>query len=401
MTYTPSKEILQKYANVLVNFALESGTGVKPKQTVFINAPEVAKPLLVELRNAVLRAGAYPIINFQPDLIAKEHFELASDDQLAFYAKSYYQGIVDQTDCMIFILGDVDPHELESITPEKLMLRRKAMLPYFEARKEKEVQGKYTWTLAIYGTQGLADEAKLSLEDYWNQIISACYLNTPDPVARWKEAYKEVDRLKDKLTSMRIKTLHVQAPETDLTVGIGYDRKWLGGSGRNVPSFEVFISPDWRVTNGTVYFSEPLYYMGTMIKDIRLEFKNGEVIKSSASVGENYLKEMLELENSKRLGEFSLTDSRLSNITKFMAHTLFDENIGGENGNMHLALGSCFKESYPGNAANVSEDVWAEHGYNIKAGTHTDIITTTNRTVTATLEDGSDVVIYKDGKFTV
>lgn len=84
-----------------------------------------------------------------------------------------------------------------------------------------------------------------------------------------------------------------------------------------------------------------------------------------------------------------------------MATTLFDENTGGEFGNTHIALGNAYKDTFTGDMAAVSDEQWAAMGYNSCPKVHTDIISTSNRTVTATLRDGSKRIIYKDGQFTV
>ncbi len=83
-----------------------------------------------------------------------------------------------------------------------------------------------------------------------------------------------------------------------------------------------------------------------------------------------------------------------------MAETLFDENIGGKYGNIHIALGSAYKDSYPGNIRNIKKNQWAKMGYN-ESVVHTDIMSTENRTVTAWLPNGKTLVIYKDGQFTI
>src|SRR5690606_31551434 len=106
-------------------------------------------------------------------------------------------------------------------------------------------------------------------------------------------------------------------------------------------------------------------------------------------------------EGADKVGEFSLTDARFSRITRFMAETLFDENMGGEFGNTHIALGNSYHDCYDGNSADLNDTALAEKlGYNDSAGP-TDTISTTNRTVTATLPDGSKKIIYKDGQFTM
>lgn len=400
MSYQPSQEILDKYADVLINFALNSGQGVKKGEVVFLQVSEVAKPMLISLRRAVLQAGAIPIIEYAPDDMAREYFELATDEQLQYFPDKYLKGKVDQADHFVSIISETDKHELEGIDPQKIMMRSKAFEPYKDWRVEKENRGEMTWTLALYGTQVMADEAGLSLEEYWEQIIQGCYLDDENPRQKWEEIQGEIDQVKAKLDALAIRKVRIVSQGTDLVVGLGDNRQWLGGSGRNIPSFELFITPDWRVTEGHIYFNQPLYRYGNLIQDVRLWFENGVVVKATAEKGEDVLKEMIATENADKIGEFSLTDARMSRITKFMAETLFDENMGGEFGNTHVALGMGYKDCYTGDPSNVSKGEWETMGYNDSV-VHTDIISTHDRVVTATLPDGSEKVIYKNGQFTV
>lgn len=400
MSYEPSAELLDNYANVLINFALNSGEGVKPGEVVQLRVPEVAKPLLVALRRAVLKAGAHPLVFFTPDDFSREFFELANEDQLSFFAEKYHRGTVDQIDHTVAICAETNMHELSGIPSSKIMAGQKAMKPYMDWRRTKESAGEYTWTLAMYGTQAMANEVGMSLEEYWAEIIKACYLDEADPAGKWQALYTKLYAIKDKLDALPIERLHVEAADTDLWVQIGADRKWLGGSGRNIPSFELFISPDWRGTSGRVQFTEPLYRYGSLIKDAYLEFENGRVTKATASQGEELLREMIAVENADKAGEFSLTDRRFSRITKFMGLTLYDENVGGEYGNTHIAVGSAYRDSYTGDPSTVTEEQWVEMGYNSSV-VHTDIVATSNRVVTAHLTDGSTKVIYRDGEFQV
>ena len=400
MSYQPSEELLEKYADVMINFALNGGEGVKNGEVVQLRVSEVAKPLLVALRRAVLKAGAHPIIFYTPDEFAREHYELASDEQLSFFPKKFLKGLVDEIDHTVAVLSETDKKELDGIDSGKIMAAQKALKPYMDWRREKEGAGEYTWTLCMYGTQAMADEVDLSLEEYWDEIVKACYLDDPQPAEKWKALYKDLYEYKDRLDALPIEKLHIEAPDTDLWITIGDNRKWLGGSGRNVPSFELFISPDWRGTEGKIQFTEPLYRYGNLIKDAYLEFKDGRVVKATASAGEDILKEMIAVENADKVGEFSLTDRRFSRITKFMGETLFDENVGGENGNTHIAVGAAYRDSYTGDQSNVSEEEWESMGYN-NSVVHTDIVATSNRVVTAYLKDGSNRVIYQDGEYQV
>jgi aminopeptidase len=200
---------------------------------------------------------------------------------------------------------------------------------------------------------------------------------------------------------LQIETLHIKGNDADLHIKIGEHRKWLSGGGKNIPSFEIFTSPDWRGTNGSIRFNQPLYYSGKRIAGVSLRFENGIVVESSATENQDALKEMIAQENADKVGEFSLTDKRHSRITKFMATTLFDENMGGEFGNTHIALGNAYKDTFTGDMATVPDEQWSEMGYNSCPKVHTDIISTTNRTVTAILRDGSEKTIYRNGQFEV
>ena len=144
----------------------------------------------------------------------------------------------------------------------------------------------------------------------------------------------------------------------------------------------------------------PLSYQSNIIRGIHLEFRDGLVVNATATENEELLKEMIAQTDADKAGEFSLTDRRLSRITKFMGETLYDENVGGEFGNTHIALGMAYKDAYTGDVANTTEEEWNRLGYNDSI-IHTDMMSTTDRTVTATLQDGSEVVIYRSGEFII
>lgn len=396
--FTPPIEVLDKYAKVLVNFALNNGKGIRKGEVVFLQVPESAKPLLLSLHRQVLISGGNPIVQYLPDEMEKEFFTHASDDQLKFFPTAFLRGKIKQADHFLTILAETDLHELEGIDPLRIMEKRKTMKPYLDWRNKKEDQKKFSWTLALFPTPAMAAEAGLSLKQCWQQVISACFLTENNPVSKWQQVETKISEIKSKLNHLKIEKLHLEADETDLWIGLDSHRRWLSGSGANIPSFEIFISPDWRRTNGTVAFNLPLYYQGNITRDIKLEFKDGIVIRSSASHGEKVLKSMIAVANADKVGEFSLTDKRFSKITRFMAETLYDENFGGKFGNTHLALGASFHESYPKKSSKISPFRWKEMGFNDSV-IHTDIIATTPRVVTAHFQDGTTKIIYRNGQF--
>lgn len=271
---------------------------------------------------------------------------------------------------------------------------------YRDAMDEKENKGKLTWTIGLYGTQAMADEAALSLEDYWRQIIKACFLDEDEPVKHWQTIFAQMEETRQKLNKLDIKKVHVTGKDVDLHISIGEKRKWVAGSGRNIPSFEIFTTPDWRGINGWIKFNQPLYYHGVVVNGIELEFKDGVVVSAKAAKNEKTLKDMLAVKNADRLGEFSMTDSRFSRITKFMANTLYDENIGGRYGNSHVALGNALQDAYDGDPSKMTKTQWKMLDFN-DCALHTDIITKEDRVVVAELADGSKKIIYKDGMFSL
>lgn len=403
--YQPDQDILEKYADLLVNFALNGGDGIDEGDVVRISCPEVTKPLYAELRKSVLNAGGHMIGSYKPNVgegfnLARDFYKHASDEQIKYFPSDYYRGLVDAIDHSISIMGETDKRALEDVDSDKMMKRSQAFKPFMDWRNEKEHAGEFSWTLALYGTESTADEADMTLKEYWQEIISACYLDTEDPIAKWNDMQSQIDDIKDKLNKLPIKRIKVESENTDISIKLGDKRQWRGGSGNNIPSYEIFTSPDWRGTEGVFRATQPLYRYGNLITGIKVVFEDGEVVEASADRNEDVLMDMIETENADRVGEFSLTDKRFSRISNFMAETLFDENVGAEQGNTHIALGRAYKDCYEGDPSKPSEDEWEELGFNDSA-VHTDIVSTEQRTATATLEDGSEKVIYKDGEFKV
>jgi len=398
--YTPSKKILERYADIMVNFAANHGKGVKKNNVVRIFCQLPALELGKAVYKKILQVGAHPILKIGDDDFNVIYYENANDNQLKKFHHSYSKALVDTVDHSIAIWGVKDPFYLKHIDPKKIMMSQKANKQYRDWINEKEDKGKYSWTLCLYGTEAVAKEAGLTLKQYWNQIIKSCFLNEEDSVTKWKSIVKEQQRIMKKLNSMPIDKLHITSKNVDLQITLGDKRKWVGGRGCNIPSFEIFTSPDWRGTNGKVMFDQPLYRYGNLIEGICLEFLNGKVVKASATKNEKVLKEMIAQKNANKIGEFSLTDKRFSKITKFMAETLYDENFGGKYGNFHIAVGDSYHETYNGNKDTVTKEEYKELGFNDSI-IHTDMVSSENRKVMAIMKDGSKKLLYKDGEFKV
>jgi len=403
--YHPPTKILENYANILVNFALNHGKGIKKGDTVAVFVSEASKPLYAQIIKAIWKAGGHVIHKYTPDnepwfKFDRAFFEHAKEYQLDFFPEKYLKGLIEQVDHSLFIIAETDKKSLQGIASEKIMRRGVAHKPYMDWRREKENLGKFSWTLAMYGTPAMAKEAGLSEKTYWDQIIKACFLDSEHPIRTWKTLYKKLAGYQSRLNKLDVDKFHIKGKDVDLWISMGENRQWIGGRGANIPSFELFTSPDWRGTNGWIKFNQPLYRYGNLIEGVELEFKDGVVVKSKATKNEKVLKSMIATENADKVGEFSLTDKRFSRITKFMAETLFDENVGGPFGNTHIALGSAYHDCYAGDISKKTKKDWVKLGFN-DSSVHTDIVSTTDRIVTAYLKDGTQKVIYKNGMYQV
>lgn len=400
---TPTREQLDRYADLLVNYALGHGTGIKRGDVVSVMAPDAAKPLYVALCRAVWRAGGHVIPDYWPaeevELNAdRDFYDLASADQLDFFPAAYRKAHLDTIDHLVYVFCTSNPRALEGIDPALIFRHQKSRAPLVKWQNDKENAGAFTWTIGLYATPAMAAEAGASLEEYWAQVFAACFLDDADPIERWRQVNAQIESFIALLDALPIERLHVQGADCDLWVSLGEQRRWVGGRGANIPSYEIFTSPDWRGTEGWIRFSEPLYIHGSLVKGVELTFADGLVKAVRAAENEALIREMVATDGADRIGEFSLTDARLSRVTRFMANTLYDENVGGPFGNTHIALGQAIDEAYDGDRSALRDEDWDRLGFN-RSVVHTDIVSTTDRTVTAVLRDGSSRVIYQSGRF--
>ncbi len=178
-------------------------------ETIFVQIPECAKPFYLPLQKAILEIGAHPIMEYAPDGVAKHFFDHANDDQIVFYPSHFLHGKVEQMTHVISVIAEADKHELKDIDPKKMAARMQSRKEYKEKRVKKEMDGKMSRTLGLYGTQAMADEVGMSLEEYRQEIIKACYLDYDDPIAERKKTVENIEIIKNKLNALPIEYVHV------------------------------------------------------------------------------------------------------------------------------------------------------------------------------------------------
>lgn len=207
----------------------------------------------------------------------------------------------------------------------------------------------------------------------------------------------QIEEFRDKLNSLDIIDVHMQGPDCDLYIHIWDQRKWMTWWYKNIPSFEIFTSPDRRGTNGWIRFTQPLYVTWKRVSDIFLRFENWVVVEYNASENKEFFGALLATKGWSMIGEFSMTDTRFSRINKPMAVTLYDENMWWPYGNSHIAIGNAYLDTFVG---EIYDGVQEEFGFN-SSDIHYDLIITTQRTITATTKSGAKMCIYSDWKFVV
>jgi len=391
---------LQKYARILL-WGLKKAR-IQPftkGDIVLVRSDISGLDLAQHVIEQVLHMGCHPVLRINPDPgCEKTHFSSAEDFQISFKTPGDKE-LYEHLNGLVSILSPASLTHLKDIDPGKIALSAITKKYLREILDVREVQGAFGWTLCLMPTPALAENAAMSEQAYADQVAKAVYLNDNDPVARWEEIFTKAQKVKDWLNSMDVDFYHVQSEHTDLRITPGKDRQWIGVSGHNIPSFELFLSPDWRGTNGVYYADQPSFRSGNLVKGVRLEFKDGEAVGITAQEGQDFVRRQLAMdEGAKRLGEFSLTDIRFSQIDHFMANTLFDENYGGSNGNCHVAVGDSYADTYAGDAANLDKKLKEELGFNNSA-LHWDLVNTEDKKVVAHLRDGSKVLVYSNGKF--
>ena len=234
-----------------------------------------------------------------------------------------------------------------------------------------------------------------------------CMVDKGDPVYEWEQYIQANNYYKKVLNELGIRKMHYKnSLGTDLVVEIPEDNIWInldktdsngGQMIANMPSYEIFTSPDYRKTNGIVYSSKPLFYNDCCIDEFSLTFKDGAIISCNAKKGQTILEKLIfENENAKYLGEVALVsyNSPISNTGLVFNATLFDENAS-----CHLAIGRGFPKSFKGGENMTSEEL-KEKGMNI-SNTHVDfMVGTSDLEIEAETKIGK-VLVFKNGNFNI
>ncbi|MGB8253702.1 MAG: aminopeptidase [Anaerolineaceae bacterium] len=362
---------VEKLADMLVNYSI----GIKPGDKAFIEGNHLAKPLIAEIYKKVFQSGGYPYMDISMAGWEEIFYKYASDDQIK-YIHEPIKILYETYDANFYIQSDANTSYLSNVDPSRIVLHKQARHEIRSRFYERAARGELRWVYTLYPTEGHAQNAGMSIDEYSDFVFKACMPDLDDPVGYWKKvsAYQQkvISWLKGK------KNVHVTGPDTDLSLSIE-GRLFINCDCHlNVPDGEIFCGPVENKINGHVYFSYPAIYLGHEVTGVRLWFEEGKVVKATADKNQDYLEAMLDTdEGSRHVGEFAIGTNE--GITKFTGEILYDEKIGGS---FHMALG----DSYP------------ESGGLNKSAIHWDLICDLRNGGEITV-DG--VTLHKNGKFVV
>ncbi len=341
------KTIWEKYAEVLVDYS----TDVQKGDLVVIRAESMyAKDLVRAVYKRVLERGGNPVVRTSFGDMTELFINNASGKQLDYIdpmTKLEYESV----DKYISIGAPLNTKNMARVDLEKLSRRGKATKQLSEILMKRSAEGSAKWVIADVPTHALAQEAKMSFDEYSEFLFKSCYLDLDDPVANLKDLDEKQTKWANYLNN--VKEIHITGEKTDIKFNVE-GRKWISCSGmNNYPDGEVFTSPVEDGINGEIYFDYPQNYRGNSANGVHLWIKDGLIIKAEAERGEEFLHAMINMDDgSHGIGEIAIgTNEEIQEIT---GNILFDEKIGGA---IHMAVGASYPETGGKNVSGLHWDM--------------------------------------------
>jgi aminopeptidase len=381
------------YTTALAELAVRLGANVQPGQLVALGSEPGKEPLARAIAEAAYAAGARFVDLTVFDVYLKRARALHADrDTLKYVPPWLGQRILalgEHRAARIALSGPVAPHALDDIDPELIGLD---MLPRLPESMQVVNDATTNWTIVPCPTVGWATlvhprlEPAAALERLWSQIAHICRLDEPDPIAAWEARLAELVRVVDELDGRAVERLHFEGPGTDLTVGLLASSRWRAAKFTtvdgiehqpNIPTEEVFTTPDPERVDGTVTATKPLFTSGTTVTGLKIRFEGGRAVQVEADQGAEVIRGMV-----------ATDDGRIGPLDAVFYDTLLDENAAS-----HIALGGGYEMAVrePRDVARVN-----------KSGVHTDFMIGGNDvSVTGVLRTGETIPLLRDGRWQI
>jgi aminopeptidase len=373
------EERLERYARL----AVEVGSNVGEGQIVWVIALPEHAPLAREIARIAYEKGArYVDVDYADQHVRRARIELADEDTLGWtppWMLAKVDHIAEQRGALIQLVGDPEPELLADLDGTRVGKTRMRELAerYVKATNQRLIN----WVIVAYPNAGWATTVfgEPDVERLWDAVADATRLGEEDPVAAWRAHIDKLVERADLMNERAFDSLRFRGPGTDLTVGLISGATWCTAleetvEGKrhvvNMPTEEVFTTPDRRRTEGVVRSTMPLALSGNVVRDLELRFEGGRAVEVNASNGADLIREQLRQdENACMLGEVALVDgeSRVGRSGLVFLNTLFDENAS-----CHIAYGAGILDAIEGGDGK-SEAELEELGFNTST-IHTDFM---------------------------
>ncbi|MEO8323726.1 MAG: aminopeptidase [Actinomycetota bacterium] len=366
---------LKRYAEL----AVRVGANVQPGQEVMVRGMIEHHELARAVVEAAYEAGAHYVHIHYWDPVQKlhrlNHAEMDSLDYVPAWWDKAMNDLAENEGAVISITGDPVPDLFADIPAEKMRLDH---MPSTPSMLKMVLGGRVNWTIVGGPIPEWAERlfGEPDTERLWDLMAQATRLDHDDPVKAWRD---HVAGLRERAQGLQARTftaLRYRGPGTDLTIGLHEGTRWLSGSMTtsagiehvaNMPTEEVFTTPDYRKTEGTVRCTRPLYLNGTIVEGLELTFKEGEIVEVKADRNAQAVEADISTDaGARRLGEVALVDgtSEVGKTGVVFGNTLFDENA-----TCHIAWGAGFSNAVEGLPESPEER--DRVGFN-SSTTHTD-----------------------------
>jgi len=287
---------------------------------------------------------------YQDPHLQRAMIELGPDEALTYspaWVKEFVTSITGSA--LIATIGDAEPELLADLDGERV--GRAVPHEIVEIRMQQMAENSVNWCGVGAVNEGWAQQVygEPDVERLWEELAFCMRLDEPDPPAAWREHLERLADRSKRVNELKADALRYRGPGTDLTVGLLPYARWESGATEtaggiryvaNMPTEEVFTSPDARRTEGTIRQTLPLALAGQMVRGLELTFEGGRAVRVEAESGADLVRShFATIENADRLGEVALVtkESRVGQSGTLFYNTLFDENA-----TCHVAYGTGF-----------------------------------------------------------
>jgi aminopeptidase len=328
------------------------GANVQPGQIVAVHSYVGKEELTRKVTRAAYERGAkYVDVVYFDQWLKRERVELADEDTLDYVPPWMRQRLFylsDEHAARVSLSGPHAPHALDGVDPGRA---GRDLLPYLPETGEVVNRMTTSWCIVPAPTRPWAEfvypelDGEAAYEQLWDDVAHICRLDADDPAEAWLERSATLKENAERLTEQRYDAIRLHGPGTDLTIGLLSSAHWAAGDletvdGRrhspNLPTEELFTTPDPERVDGHVTATMPLELFGSIISGIRVQFENGRAVKIDADEGVDTLRAVASHDGASRLGEVALVDGagRIGPLGRVFYDTLIDENAA-----THIALG--------------------------------------------------------------